>query len=501
MCEVTDPMMSDAAMKYLLVRPGVPAPLDPNFCPFILSKRQYLKRIADCLEFGKVADFHFAIERPDGCGRDSLPVFTKSHEGFDASVFLAGEAIRYMLWQRGGYKVTLFGPKEVCDAVTAAYSAGGKYDFEVRTMPKIYGTKWSVSTAAKLESLPANKEAPIQCGKVASGNRIAFDLGKSDVKTVAVANGEVLDSAETEWDVTNPDPQYHYDLIVKAMKATAAKLPGPVEAIGGSATGAVSANSEATWCDCFPNVPPDVYKEKVVPIFNVIAKKEFGDVPIKVINDGEVTAVAGGQMIGEGCLFGISLGSSEGSGYVYEDGSLTGWINENAYNPFDLNPDAPGNPWSPHRGDAAMYLGQRAATRLAKLGGIDLPAEMMPTHPNMNAASHVPHAQCLKKIQAAMKDPAKEPQARKIYETIGVYLGYAIAQYCQYLPIKNVLILGRVTTGAGGEIMMDWARKVLSADFPELAGIKFHTPSEHMKRVGQCVAAAALPELKKRRTA
>lgn len=84
---------------------------------------------------------------------------------------------------------------------------------------------------------------------------------QSDVKTVAVANGEVLDSAETEWDVTNPDPQYHYDLIVKAMKATAAKLPGPVEAIGGSATGAVSANSEATWCDCFPNVPPDVYKE------------------------------------------------------------------------------------------------------------------------------------------------------------------------------------------------------------------------------------------------
>lgn len=73
---------------------------------------------------------------------------------------------------------------------------------------------------------------------------------------------------------------------------------------------------------------------------------------------GKVTAVAGGQMIGEGCLFGISLGSSEGSGYVYEDGSLTGWINENAYNPFDLNPDAPGNPWSPHRGDVGMRLGR-----------------------------------------------------------------------------------------------------------------------------------------------
>merc|ERR1719282_510103 len=279
-------------------------------------------------------------------------------------------------------------------------------------MPKIYGVPWECVIVEKATDMPANKEEPIMCGKVASGCRIAFDLGKSDVKTVAVKDGEVLDSAETEWDVTNPDPQYHYDVIVKAMKATAAKLPSSVEAIGGSATGAVSADSEATWCDCFPNVPPDVYKEKVVPIFNVIAKKEFDGVPIKVINDGEVTAVAGGQMIGEGALFGISLGSSEGSGYVDASGALTGWINENAYNPFDLNPFGPGNPWSPHRGDAAMYLGQRAATRLAAAGGVDLPEDMMPDHDNMNQTSHAPHAQCLKKVQAAMKNPEQEKQAR-----------------------------------------------------------------------------------------
>jgi len=492
----TDPMMSDAAMKFLLTRPSVPAPLDPNFCPFVLGKRHYMKKVADSMQYGKLDELAFSVERPGAVGRDKLPVFSESHEGYDASVFLAGEAIRYMLWQRGGFKLMLSGPKKICQDLQAAYSKGGKYEFEMTTMPKIYGVPWECKIVEKAEDLPAKQEEPIVCGKVASGCRIAFDLGKSDVKTVAVKDGEVLDSAETEWDVTNPDPQYHYDVIVKAMKATAAKLPGPLQAIGGSATGAVSANSEATWCDCFPNVPPDTYKEKVVPIFNTIAKNEFGGVPIKVINDGEVTAVAGGQMIGEGCLFGISLGSSEGSGYVYADGSLTGWINENAYNPFDLNPEAPGNVWSPHRGDAAVYLGQRAATRLAQKGGVELPEEMLPSNPKMQAASHVPHAQCLKKIQAAMKDPKTEPQARKIYETIGVYMGYAIAQYCEYLPIKNVLILGRVTTGHGGDIMMEWAKKVLVADFPELGDIKFHTPSEHMKRVGQCVAAAALPELK-----
>lgn len=483
-------------MKYLLTRPGVPAPLDPNFCPFILSKKKYLRHIADTRTFGAVSNLNIAIERPGGCcGHDQLPVFAPDHEGFDASLFLAGEVIRYMLWQRGGHKLLLNGPQVICDKLKAAYSVGGKYEFEALTMPKVCGHPWSVEIVYSLAYLPPPKEEPVVCGKKADGCRIAFDLGKSDVKTVAVKDGEVLSSLETEWDVTNADPQYHYDLIVKAMKETAEALPDKVIAIGGSATGTVSADSEATWCDCFPNVPPDVYQEKVVPIFKNIAQNEFAGVPVKVINDGEVTAVAGGQMIGEGNLFGISLGSSEGSGYVDENGALTGWINENAYNPFDFNPDAPGNPWSPHRGDASMYLGQRAATRLAKLGGIDLPEEMMPSHPNMNVTNHAPHAQCLKKIQAAMKDPSKEPQAQKIYQTIGVYLGYAIAQYSEYLPIKNVMILGRVSSGHGGEIMMDWAKKVLVEEFPEFAHIKFHTPSEHMKRVGQCVAAAALPEV------
>merc|ERR1719469_1300341 len=98
------------------------------------------------------------------------------------------------------------------------------------------------------DDLPASKDSPIICGQDASGCRLAFDLGKSDIKTVAVKDNEVLFSKETEWDVTNPDPEYHWDKILSAMKEAANELP-KVEAIGGSATGTVSANSEATWCD------------------------------------------------------------------------------------------------------------------------------------------------------------------------------------------------------------------------------------------------------------
>uniref|UniRef100_A0A7S3WZD3 Uncharacterized protein n=1 Tax=Strombidinopsis acuminata TaxID=141414 RepID=A0A7S3WZD3_9SPIT len=440
----------------------------------------------------------FAITRPGGCcGRDSLPVFPEDHEGFDASVHLAGEVIRYMLWQRGGQQLILSGPPKICQLLKAAYSKGGKYEFEAITMPKVCGVPWAVEIVSDASKLPAEVEKPIVCGKVASGCRIAFDLGKSDVKTVAVKDGEVLASEETEWDVTNPDPQYHFDMILAAMKDTASVLP-KIDAIGGSATGTVSADSEATWCDCFPNVPPDVYKAKVVPIFKDIAKNEFGGVPMKVINDGEVTALAAVQKIKAGNVMGISMGSSEGAGYSNADGNLMGWINELCYVRLDLNPQAPTDPWTKggHTGMSHMYLGQRGATKLAGCAGVDVPPNYVYPHPDMCTIKHEDHAKCLKKIQEAMAKPEKEATVKNLYITMGVYLGYALAQYCEFYPIDHVMILGRVSKGKGGDMMLDTAKKVLETEFPEYAKIVFHTADDHFKAVGQCIAAAALPSLK-----
>eukprot|EP00932_Pfiesteria_piscicida_P014906 SRR837773.2682.p1 GENE.SRR837773.2682~~SRR837773.2682.p1 ORF type:complete len:472 (-),score=189.49 SRR837773.2682:59-1417(-) len=447
---------------------------------------------------GSPFTLEWALPRLDGCARGKLPVLADSHPDLDASVHMAGVCIQEMIWQRSASELQLCGPAKLCEALKKAFSPEGKYAFEVKTMPKVCGTPgkpFPVRIIEKASDLPAAKDTKQVCGREAKGCRLAFDLGKSDIKTVAVMDNEVVESKETEWDVTNPDPQYHWDMILAAMKDTASKLPR-VDAIGGSATGTVSGNSEATWCDIFPNVPPDLYQEKVVNIFHRLAK-EFGDVPLKVINDGEVTALAGMMMVKQGNLCGISMGSSEGGGYCDADGNLMGWINELCYIQLDLNPEAPSDPWTPHCGISHMYLGQRAATRLAVRGGVDLPAELRPDAPDMNTMKHDGHAKCLKQIQAAMKDPAKEPKVRQIYETIGVYLGYALAQYSEYYQIDNALVLGRVSTGTGGQIMLDKAKEVLMAEFPHLGHIQFHQPDEHFKRVGQCIAAAALPELKK----
>lgn len=472
----------------------MPAPLDPNFSPVVLAKKQYLQATEGCVD-----KLEWALPRVGGVARHSVPVFPEGHEDIDASIYIAGVLIQEMIWQRSASELQLAGPKAVCDAIARAYAPGGMYEYEVTTMPNVCGTPgvpFQVKIVAAAD-LPEGKDTPQVCGKDANGCRLAFDLGKSDIKVVAVQDNEVKYSKETEWDVTNPDPDYHFKAIIDAMKIGKDALP-KIDAIGGSATGTVSANNEATWCDIFPNVPPDAYKEKVVDIFIRIAKELAGDVPLKVINDGEVTALAAVQKIKAGKVLGISMGSSEGGGYANADGNLMGWINELCYIRLDLNPMAPSDPWTKgaHSGISHMYLGQRGATKLASAGGIEGPEDQIYPNPAMCTIRHENHAQCLKLIQEAMKTPAKEPRARLIYETVGVYLGYGLAQYTEFYEIDHIMILGRVSKGAGGDIMLAKAKEVLETEFPDIPPIQFHTADDHFKAVGQCIAAAALPEVK-----
>jgi len=492
--------MSPAAAKILLVKPKVAAPLDPDFCPVVLGKKAYMEAAKDCKD--KLA---WALPRSDGCGRYEMPVFPEGSLEVDASIYLAGVLIQEMIWQRSASELQLCGPGKICEALKAAFAVGGQYEFEAVSMPNVNGTPgkaFEVKIVGSAADLPAGKDTPQECGKDASGNRLAFDLGKSDIKTVAIKDGEVLDSAETEWDVTNVDPQYHFDAITAAMRKTieAAKAKGfgDIQAVGGSATGTVSGNNEATWCDIFPNVPPDVYAAKVVDIFVRIAKEVAGNVPLKVINDGEVTALAAVQKIKQGNVLGISMGSSEGGGYANKDGNLMGWINELCYIRLDLNPDAPTDPWTKgaHTGISHMYLGQRGATKLAAKAGVKVPENYVYPHPDMCTIKHEDHAQCLKLIQKAMADPEQEPKVRQLYETVGVYLGYGLAQYTEFYSIDHVMILGRVSKGAGGDLMLATAQKVLQTEFPDLPKITFHTADDHFKAVGQCIAAAALPVIK-----
>merc|ERR1719396_11417 len=210
---------------------------------------------------------------------------------------------------------------------------------------------------------------------------------------------------------------------------------------------------------------------------------------MKVINDGEVTALAAVQKLKiSGSCLGISMGSTEGAGYADENGCLLGWMNEFGFYRIDLNPEAPKDPWTEghHTGCSHLYLGQRSVSKLAHKV-IDVPANMVYPHPDMLGMNHALHANCFKLVQKAMADPKQEPKVKELYETIGVYLGYGLAQYSDFYKIDHLMILGRVTKGKGGDVMLDSARLVLKTEFPELS-IELHTADDHFKAVGQCIS-------------
>jgi predicted NBD/HSP70 family sugar kinase len=202
-----------------------------------------------------------------------------------------------------------------------------------------------------------------------------------------------------------------------------------------------------------------------------------------VMNDGDVTALAGALSLRKTGMLGIAMGSSEAAGFMDDRGRILGWLNELAFAPVDYNPKAPADEWSGDSGVGALYFSQQAVNKLLPAAKIKLPAKMgLPER--------------LVEVQKLMAQG--DERAAKIYETIGVYLGYTIPHYADFYGYSNMLVLGRVTTGKGGDIVLSKAREVLEKEFPEAsARITMHVPDEKTRRVGQAVAAASLPKTRK----
>jgi predicted NBD/HSP70 family sugar kinase len=202
-------------------------------------------------------------------------------------------------------------------------------------------------------------------------------------------------------------------------------------------------------------------------------------VPFEVVNDGEVTALAGAMSMNENAVLGLSMGTSQAVGYVTPEGNITASLNELAFAPVDYREAAPADEWSGDRGCGVQYFSQQAVARLAPLAGLDFSANK-------------PFPERLVEVQKLMA--AGDERAAKIYSTIGTYLGYAIAHYAEFYEIRNVLLLGRVTSGKGGDLIIQKAKEVLFRCFQGLEKqIKIVTPNEKDKRHGQAVAAASLP--------
>ncbi len=456
----------------------VKAVLDPQFAPMSVALREMEKDVAQ----GKSQRLTIAVERNQGLvERFSMDIFA---DGIDdaRNDQMVERIVKTLLWAYGGYRVHVAGPKRIFDMLEKAYAAGGSRAFDSKFMARVYEQPFAVLYAQHEAALPPVKRSASAAGRHLDGCRIGFDAGGSDRKVSAVIDGEAVYSEEVVWHPKlNADPEYQYQGILSSMKTAASHMPR-VDALGISSAG-VYVDNKIMVASLFIKVSDEDFEKRVKTMYLDVARAIGADIPVEVANDGDVTALAGAMDLNDTNVLGIAMGTSEAGGYVDGNGNITGWLNELAFVPVDACPEAMVDEWSGDYGCGVKYFSQDGVIKLAPAAGIPLEEALSP-------------ADKLKVVQGLME--AGDPRAKRIYETIGVYFGYAVAYYARFYDIKHVLVMGRVTSGEGGVLLLNRAQEVLEQEFPALATqIRLNIPDESSRRVGQSIAAASLPETRK----
>ena len=444
--------------------------LDPDFMPILKFNEEFLK--------GATKPVSIAVERADG---QMATCHTKIYEAEDmkkANHYYIDRLVKTYLWLQGGFRIYVAGDKDTYEYLAKAYSKDGSRAFDWEFMARVYEHEFEVVFC---DEVPETLDVPQKMGGNLNGCRIGFDAGGSDRKVSAVIDGETVFSEEVVWyPKINEDPEYHYQGIVSAFKAAASHMPR-VDAVGISSAG-IYVNNRTMVASLFNKVPRDLFDEKVKDIYIRAVKDTFGDIPYAVANDGDVSALAGTMSLKDNNVLGIAMGTSEAVGYVDSDGNITGWLNELAFVPVDVNPEAMEDEWSGDIGCGVKYFSQDGVIKLAPRAGIELNEEDAP-------------AQKLKAVQKLME--ADDPRAAQVYESIGVYLGHTLAYYHQTYGFRYALMLGRVMSGKGGDLLIETCQKVLNDEYPEVAAkFQIALPDEYFRRVGQSMAVASLPEVK-----
>lgn len=458
-------------MNYLNVNVDVKRipELDPGFIPLGKFNRGFL------LDAKKPVGI--AVERAKGEMASCRTYIHGTAEMYAADCYYIDRLVKFLLWMKGGFRIYVSGDEGIYDYLRSVYCKGGKQEFDWDYMAGIFEHPFEILL---VDEIPASKDAPQRIGGHFDGCRIGFDAGGSDRKVSAVLNGETVYSEEVVWyPKLNSDPDYHYNGIVSALKSAAEHLPR-VDAVGVSSAG-VFINNRTMSASLFLKVPKDLYDKKVKDIYIRAITDTFGDVPYSVVNDGDVSALAGAVSLDSRNVLGMAMGTSEAVGFVDENGCVTGWLNELAFAPVDASPDAMRDEWSGDTGVGSKYFSQDAVIKLAPAAGITLDESLSP-------------AQKLKEVQKRMEEC--DPAAAAIYRSIGTYLAHSLALYYDFYHFAHVLLLGRVMSGKGGDLLLDTCREVLAEEYPELAEkIHLALPDEKFRRVGQSAVAASLPEI------
>jgi predicted NBD/HSP70 family sugar kinase len=444
---------------------NIPA-LDPGFVPLEAFFEAYVRDAS--------FPFALAVEREGGLISVYDTALRTSGALDEVDRLYVDRLAKALLWLRGGWKLIACGSGPAGKYLRAAYSADGSRAFDRDFMERVYERPFTVECRPYSER-PTPRESPAPIGRHRSGCRIGLDAGASNLKVSAVADGMSVFSQTYPWRPKEySDPAYHLEHLTAVLRAAADHLPG-VDAVGISSAGVFVAD-RCMVASLFLAVGQEDFDRHVKDIYRTAVAALGEGIPYAVANDGDVAALSGAMSLEEGGVLGISLGTSQAGGYVDANGNLTGYFNEVAFAPVDVQEDAARDEWSGDAGCGVKYLSQDGAVRLAEQAGLELSGDS----PADRFASLRRHMD------------AEDGRAAAVYRDLGIYLGHALALYDRFYDIRHALIMGGVAGGTGGDILLAEARRVLADEYPRRA-FTVTAPTAQSRQLGQSYAAATLP--------
>lgn len=465
---------------------------DPDFSPMILFLREYECRLKNA---ERTDSFTLSVCRGRKIVHSAELTLLPPHPENDVLTHVYVERmIKSHLWMIGGDRILLHSDRaDLTERIRALYTPAGERAFDAAFFSRIFDRNFEIEGKPSLRCRVPDADAAIssphcpvlansaakrgvdaaaECtpnsgvnGKCVSPSgtkirqnkahrtfrrRIGLDLGGSTLKITAILDGEIVHQSQTLWNPREQtDTGYHVECIVAAIRE-AEECMGGTDFIGISCAG-IALDNKVVSEALFRSVPED-RRHEILSVFERVSAA-LGGVPYRVVNDGEISSLCALGSSRRHSILGLTLGTSLGCGYVDAGGRLTEQINELAFVPHDLSANACMDEWSGDRGVGVGYLSQDAAIKLAERAQI-------PMNPSCTPSEK------FRRITSLLREG--DPRAQRIFEDMGIYLGYSIPFYATCYAVRHILLLGGVSSGEHGNVIIETAKRVLAEEFPEI---------------------------------
>jgi hypothetical protein len=196
-----------------------------------------------------------------------------------------------------------------------------------------------------------------------------------------------------------------------------------------------------------------------------------------VVNDGDAAALlAMLKHSGIRNVLALPMGTSLGGGYLDASGKISGFLLEISKAMLNIDENAPLHADLKIPGVMQQILGQDGVYNFALNEGV-------------TGVDHSPDARRAN-LKSLIERLDQDPQVEQVFKDVGQALGHTIALFKKFVPVDHGYLIGAVTSGRAGEIVINAATAVLE-DMGLTVGDDFWIiGSEEERRLGQAGAMA-----------